>query len=139
MTDVNGLYEVNDREPDEPEQEPVYRLDQIAGALAAYQRGRDPRENLDDFERSDADQAESFLLDVAVPQMLAQLREWEALPTREEWAVTGGPNFPDVPGGPSIWPDAGVIAYVKRHAAARLWRRMLSVHAYEPISPDGPF
>jgi hypothetical protein len=148
MTHVDDLYEPgDDREPDEPEQEPIFSLDQIEGALAAYRRGQDPREGLDPHERSHADQAESFLLDTAVPQMLAELRgarqriaEFEALPTREEWVVTPGRD--SAPGdGVTISCDvqADHAKWLARSKDAQMWRRMLSVHPWEPIANEAPF
>lgn len=148
MADIDDLYEPgDDREPAEPEQEPIFSLDQIEGALAAYRRGQDPREGLDPHERSDADQAESFLLDTAVPQMLAELRaareriaEFEALPTREEWTVTESASRPPMSTDRSVWGGTAemVADYAAKHGA-QMWRRMVSEHPAEPIDLDAPF
>ena len=154
MTHVDDLYEPGDDrepEPDEPEQEPIFSLDQIEGALAAYLRGQDPREGLDPHERSDADQAESFLLDTAVPQMLAELRaareriaEFEALPTREEWAVTDNDSTPPRAeiGGYYFTPE-GAMRLAAEHGV-QAWRRVVTtgpvvVHPWEPIADKSPF
>lgn len=139
MTHVDDLYEPgDDREPGEPEHQPPLSLEQIQGALSVVN---------DRTDTGDPYEAITLLLDVAVPQMLAELREarqriaaFEALPTREEWTVTGGPNFPVEPGEPTIAPgEQAVVEYARRHETAQLWRRMLSVHPWEPISDKAPF
>jgi hypothetical protein len=146
MTHVDDLYEPGDnREPDEPEQEPIFSLDQIEGALAAYLRGQDPREGLDPHERSDADQAESFLLDTAVPQMLAELREarqriaeFEALPTSERWTVTTSRD--DRPGPFAYWySSADDAAVAAAEHGGQVWRERTVVHPWEPIDLNAPF
>ncbi|GAA2861063.1 hypothetical protein [Nonomuraea rubra] len=136
MTHMDDLSSPNDREPgepEEPEQAPPLDLDALEKLL-------------DLAAGPDALPAWGQMVYIQVPDLIAELRaarqriaEWEALEKREEWAVTGGPNFPAEPSGPPISPDKGVIAYVNRHAAAQLWRRMLSVHAWEPVDSEAPF
>ena len=136
MTDVNDLYEVNDREPEETEAEPREPLD-LEDLETSWFAMASERKVLGEHGMAVLD---------AFPRLLEELVEsreriaaFEALPTREEWVVTGGPNFPAEPGGPPVWPDAGVIAYVNRHATAQLWRRLLTVRPYEPVDERGPF
>ena len=135
MSHVEDLYEPNDRKPDEPKQEARIDLDAVEESIRVYYSGSD----------DESSKAAEDLLTVAAP-LVTELREareriaaFEALPTREEWVVTGGPDFPTEPGGPPVWPDAGVIAYVARHATAQLWRRLLTVRPYEPVDERGPF
>jgi hypothetical protein len=135
MSHVEDLHEPNDREPGEPKQEARIDLDAVEESIRVYYSGSD----------DESSKAAEGLLTVAAP-LVTELREareriaaFEALPTREEWVVTGGPDFPAEPGGPPVWPDAGVVAYVKRHATAQLWRRLLTVRPYEPVDERGPF
>ncbi|WP_433520072.1 hypothetical protein ACQP2T_63770 (plasmid) [Nonomuraea sp. CA-143628] len=160
MTHADDLYEPGDdrdwtldelaeREPGEPDQEPPLNLDQIEGALAAYRRGQDPREGLDPVEASDADQAESFLLDEAVPQLLARLREalqriaeWEALPTREEWTVTDDSSTP--PTSNHFPYTANAAMAIAARDGRQAWRRTVMthpavLHPWEPIANEAPF
>lgn len=139
MTDINDLYESADerdwtldelaeREPDEPGQEPPLDLDEIEAMLRQTTGALSP--------------AGHNLLDVA-PLLVAELREarqriaaLEALPTRERWAATAGP---DVPPGPAAF-EFGTPRVAEREIDGKqLWRRMLSVHPWEPIDEHGPF
>ncbi|MFB4265384.1 hypothetical protein [Nonomuraea sp. GTA35] len=151
MTHVDDLYEANDREPDEDERwapgvvpvnlgEVEQRLTRLAFLTEPATGGGNTIPGAKDFD----DLRE--LIGYDVPGLIADLaaaREriagFEALEKREEWTVTGGPNFPAKPSGPPISPDKGVIAYVGSHAAAQLWRRMLSLHPWEPIDSEPPF
>lgn len=136
MTHVDDLYEPGDDrepEPDERDKQPLdledlqklYDLAAESGGLPAWGQ----------------------IVYLRVPDLIAELREarqriagWEALPTREEWTVTGGPNFPAEPGEPTIAPgEQAVVEYARRHETAQLWRRMLSVHPWEPIADKAPF
>lgn len=146
MTYVDDLYEPADRGPGEPDPEPTYTLDQIQGALTAYLRGQDPRGNLDAFERSDADQAESFLLDTAVPLMLAELREarrriaeWEALEKREEWAVTARRDVEPSKTMPLICETQQSLDNALKVSGGVAWVRRLTVHPWEPVDSEAPF
>jgi hypothetical protein len=67
-----------------------------------------------------------------------RIAEWEALPTHEEWSVTGGPDFPANPGVP-VFPAERALGYARRHEAAQVWRRTLTVHPWEPIANEPPF
>ena len=141
MTDIDDLYEPADRDPEPcdwyPAPEPV-DLEEVAELIA--------KRNVVHADVDEQRETERRLLDEVLPAMadeLAEAREriaeWEALPTREEWVVAGGPSFPDEPTSPPVSPDPTVIAYVGRHETARLWRRMLSVHPLQEIDPKAPF
>lgn len=134
MTHVDDLYEPgDDREPGEPDVEPSLDLDAVEESIRVYYGGSD-----DDSGKA----AEELLM--VVSRMAAELREareriaeWEALEKREEWAVTGGPDFPPAP---------GAFAYGAYEAANRygndskqMWRRRLTVHPWEPIVDESPF
>ncbi|TMS00122.1 hypothetical protein [Nonomuraea basaltis] len=135
MTHVDDYDEPgDDREPGEPEQEPPISTEELAALLRRVQSvGRSSMWAGVLFDRMPE------LVDelIAARQRIA---EWEALPTREEWTVTGGPNFPVEPGEPTIAPgEQAVVEYARRHETAQLWRRMLSVHPWEPLDEASPF
>jgi hypothetical protein len=132
MTDIEDLYEANDREPEANEsgQQPLdlddlqklYDLAREPGALPSWGQ----------------------MVYMCVPDLIAELREareriaeFEALPTRERWTVTGARDVP---------PKAGAFEFPTYKAADRygddakqLWRRMLSLHPWEPIDSEAPF
>lgn len=133
MTDINDLYEPgDDREPCEPEQEPPISSEELTALLRRVQRvGR-------------SSMWTDVLLD-RMPELVAELiaaREriagFEALETREEWAVTKScevsppPHAYRYPGGDAAVRDA------KRHGR-QAWRRALAVHSWEPIANEPPF
>lgn len=85
------------------------------------------------------------LIGQEVHGMLAELREarqriaeWEALEKREEWAVTLGGAVPPI--GPiqdGEYVEAALDLARKHKGQA--WRRLLTVHPWEPIAADAPF
>lgn len=152
MTHVDDLHEGDDREPDEDERwapgvvpvnldEVEQRLERLSFlapplGIVATRAELDGTEDLADLRD---------LIGHDVPGLVADLRharqriaEWEALETREEWATT-----PDQ----KIAPNKNVPYRVTPHHALKeaqkgqrqVWRRMLSVHPWEPIDADAPF
>lgn len=116
-----------------PEQEPPLDLDEIENAykLADVTQVMGPHTQM------------AFS---AVPDLIAELREtrqriaeWEALPTREEWAGTVSRNEAPEPGKAVFYRDAETAEKDTAQNAAQLWRRMLSVHPWEPIDSEAPF
>lgn len=134
MTHVADLHEPgDDREPGEPEQEPPLDLDEVE---TAYKLA-------DEAQIMGPHTQTAF---AAVPELIAALREarqriaeWEALPTREEWAGTVSRNEPPEPGKTVFYRDVETAEKDTARNAAQLWRRMLSVHPWEPISDKAPF
>jgi hypothetical protein len=61
----------DDFDPQPPDDEPPMPLDEIEAFLAYAQGGAE-------VEGYDRDAAKDILLDVAIPQMLAELRYWQA-------------------------------------------------------------
>jgi hypothetical protein len=151
MTDIDDLYEPGDDrepvEPDEYEQQPVdleeveQRLERLKFlappfGMVATRAQLNGTEDLHDL---------AALIGQEVHGLIAELREarqriagWEALETREEWSVTGGPDFPATPGVP-VAPAEGALGYARRYEAAQAWRRRLTVHPWEPIANEPPF
>ena len=130
------LDELAEREPGEPEQESPLDLDEVEGLHRAYL----------------SDGGEGAVLSAAVrlaelaPDLIAELREacqriaaFEALPTREEWAGTVSRNEPPQPGKTVFYRDVETAEKDTAKNAAQLWRRILSVHPWEPIDDEAPF
>lgn len=146
MTYVDDLYEPgDDREPAEPEPQPVYTLDQIEAAFAAYQRGKDPFEDFDPAERAAANQADSFLLDEALPQLLTEARQmlarWESLPTCEEWAVS---DDSDTAPSDGVRYTAAAALSIAARDGRQAWRQTrisapVVISPWEPIDSVPPF
>lgn len=133
MTHVDDLYEFNDREPGEPEQEPPLDLDALQSLLELA-------------AGPNALPAWGQMVYLQVPDLIAELREarrriaeFEALQTREEWAGTVSRNEPPEPGKTVFYRDAETAEKDTAKNAAQLWRRMLSVHPWEPIDSEPPF
>ncbi|TMR11062.1 pseudouridine-5'-phosphate glycosidase [Nonomuraea turkmeniaca] len=142
MTHATDLYEPgDDREPEPcewyPAPEPV-DLDEVEAAreqalIEIDENGAVGEENTE------------LVLRQMLPRLLGELREarqrtaeWEALETREEWATTPHREIP---------PNKNVPFRVTPHHALKeaqkgqrqVWRRMLSVHPWEPIDDAAPF
>jgi hypothetical protein len=134
MTYVHDLHEADDQRPGEPEQEPLIDLDEVETAY-----------NLADVTRVMGPHTQMAFS--AVPVLVRELREarqriaeWEALEKREEWVVT--PNRDSVPcDGTTIScaDQAAHAEWLARTRGAQMWRRMLSVHPWEPIDSEAPF
>jgi hypothetical protein len=137
MTDIDDLYEPgDDREPGEPDVEPQLDLDAVEESIRVYYGGSD-----DDSGKA----AEELLM--VVSRLAAELREareriaeWEALPTREEWTVTGGRESSPDPANHLLWGGAAEKAadYAAKYGV-QMWRRVVSVRPAEPIDLDAPF
>lgn len=139
--------EIHHCEPGEPEPEPAPTMEQLKAALATYQRGRNPFEDHDPAERSNADQAADFLLD-AMPQLLAdlaaaheRLARYEEAPTREDWTVTADAATPPRSSDP-LYTASAALSRASR--AGQAWRRVVThspviVRPWEPISTEPPF
>ena len=129
------LDELAERAPVEPEHEPPLDLDAVEDSIRVYYAGSD----------DDSGKAAEELLAVA-SGLVAELRsareriaEFEALEKREEWVIT--PSRDSLPGvgvTVSCGDKADQAEWLARGNAAQMWRRMLSVHAYEPIDADAP-
>lgn len=134
MTDVNDLYEVNDREPGEPEQRFALDLDAVEESIRAYYAGSD----------DESSKAAEDLVTVAAP-LVTELREareriaeFEALEQRIE--IMSASDHPD---------KAGLVipyqSYVKaaEHAdktpGFRVFQRFHSLHPWQEIDPKAPF
>lgn len=149
MTHMDDLHEANDREPvpDERDGQPV-NLDQVAAALAAYRQGIATVCLEEPHQESTGDQAASFLLDEALPPLIAELRDarerlarWEALPTTDEWAVTDDRSTPPRDGLRFTADAALAIAARDGRQAWRQTRisRPAVIRPWEPIDADSPF
>jgi hypothetical protein len=139
MTHVDDLHEPgDDREPEpcdwHPTPEPA-DLDEVESLHRAYLSGDDK-----------VSLSAAVRLAALTGDLLAELREarqriaeWEALPTREEWAGTVSRNEPPEPGKTVFYRDFETAEKDTAKNAAQLWRRMLSVHPWEPIDSEAPF
>lgn len=76
-----------------------------------------------------------------VRQARVVIAEWEALPTREEWAATCDRDTPPHLAEGEVWhgDSADDAAAVARRHGMHLWRQVLSVHHWEPIDSEAPF
>ncbi|MFC4006546.1 hypothetical protein ACFOY2_04895 [Nonomuraea purpurea] len=141
MTHVDDLYEPgDDREPEPcewyPAPEPV-DLEEVEELVA--------KRDVVHADVKEQRETERRLLDELLPAMadeLAEARqriaEFEALEKREEWAVTVGGAVP--PTGPIQDGEYGEAALdLARKHKGQAWRRFLTVHPWEPISPEAPF
>ena len=136
MTDVSDLYEPgDDREPDEPEQEPPLDLDAVEESIRIYYSGSD-----DDSGKA-AEELVTVVAGLATELREARQRiaEFEALPTREEWAVTGRRDIAPSKSMPLLCESADSAAKAVKVSGGVLWVRRLTVHPWEPISPEAPF
>jgi hypothetical protein len=141
MTYVDDLYEPgDDREPelDERDEQPV----DLAEVEDAYQVV---------FPKVAWLGSSGERLVDAVPLLIAELREarrrlaeFEALPTREEWAVTDNDSTPPraALGGYHLAPE--VAMRVAAEHGVQVWRRVVTtkpvvVRPWEPISSEAPF
>lgn len=141
MTHVDDLHEPgDDREPEPcewyPAPEPV-DLDDLAKLLdLASQPGGLP--------------AWGQMVYLQVPGLIAELREarqriaeWEALPTREEWAVTENDSTPPRAETVSYFTAEGAMRAAAKHGV-QAWRQIVTtkpvvVRPWEPIDGKAPF
>jgi hypothetical protein len=137
VTHVDDLYEPgDDREPEPCDWYPAPEPLDLDGLQKLYALAEEPG-GLPAWGR---------IVYLRVPELIAELREarqriaeWEALPTREEWAVTLGKVQPD-PADPIQDGDFAEAALdLARKHKGQAWRRTLTVHLWEPISLDAPF
>jgi hypothetical protein len=153
MTHVDDLYEPgDDREPTEPDEfddQPV-DLDEVEQRLerlkflappfgmVATRAELNGTEDLHDLAALIGREAHGLIAEVR--EARRRIAEWEALEKREEWAVTPGRD--SAPGdGVTVSCDvqADHARWLARGHGAQMWRRMLSVHPWEPIDDKGPF
>lgn len=155
MTHVDDLHEPgDDREPTEPTEpdefdEPPVDLEEVEQRLERLKFLAQPfgmvatraelngTEDLHDLAALIGQEVHGLIAEVR--EARRRIAEWEALEKREEWTVTGGFDFPAEPRGPSIAPPEAALGYARRHEDAQAWRRTLTVHPWEPISPKAPF
>lgn len=137
---LDELAELAEREPAEPEQEPPLDLDAIEDSIRTYYAGSD-----DDSAKAAED------LVTVMSGLVAELRAarqriaaLEALPTREEWAVTDNDSTPPraALGGYHLTPEVAMRMAAEHGVQA--WRRVVTtkpvvVHPWEPIANKSPF
>ncbi|MFI7114021.1 hypothetical protein ACIBK9_47425 [Nonomuraea sp. NPDC050227] len=135
MTHVDDLYEPGDDREPEPDEQAVPPLD-LDNLEKLYDLANEPGGPL----------AWRQVVYMEVPALIAELREarrriaeFEALPTREEWAGTVSRNEPPEPGKTVFYRDVETAEKDTATNAAQLWRRMLSAHPWEPIDSKPPF
>jgi hypothetical protein len=150
MTHVDDLYEPgDDREPEPcdwyPAPEPVdleeveQRLERLKFlappfGMAATRAELNGTEDLHDLAALIGQEVHGLIAEVREARQ--RIAEWEALPTRERWTVTGGR---DVQPGQAAFEFATYdLADRQGNDAKQVWRRMLSIHPWEPIDLDRP-
>jgi hypothetical protein len=124
-------------EPQAPEREPV-TLEQIQAAYAAYAR-KWRRPNPDADQPEIAEEAASWLLDVAMPQLLAELLDWRRLKIGgNEYAVTFEPTPPDEAECPIHLPEKGARQLADEAPAGLLWGRTTWAGPWLPLPDNEP-
>ncbi|MFI7448160.1 hypothetical protein ACIBQX_11735 [Nonomuraea sp. NPDC049714] len=134
MTHVDDLYEANDREPDEPEQEPPLDLDAVEESIRVYYGGSD----------DDSGKAAEELVTV-VSRMATELREareriaeFEALETRMEIVVASG--HPDKAGLIIPFQSASkALDHADKTPGCKVFYRLHVLQPWLEIDPEAPF
>jgi hypothetical protein len=151
MTYVDDLHEAGDREPEPcewyPAPEPVdvdeveQRLNQLKPLGALIESSPITHVILSDAEDVTA---LCGLVGHDVPALVAELiaareriAEWEALETREEWAVTKSCDVSPPPHAYHYPRGDAAIRAAERHGH-QAWRRALIVHPWQPIDSQPP-
>lgn len=157
MTDVDDLWEPgDDREPEPcewyPAPEPIdleeveQRLERLKFLAAPFGIVATRAELNGTQDLADL----AALIGQEVHGLIAEVREgrrrnaeWEALPTREEWAVTENETIP--PRAETVGPFTaeGAARAAAKHGV-QAWRRIVTtqpvvVRPWEPISDEAPF
>jgi len=152
MTHVIDLYEPgDDREPDEDERwapgvVPV-DLDEVEQRLERLKLPSVEGWTVNRLVVTGEDlEVLSDLLSHDIQNLIAEVREgrqriaeWEALPAREEWAVTARRDVEPSKTMPLICKTPESLDNALKVSGGVAWVRRLSVHPWEPIDDEAPF